>query len=142
MKISGHWLGRPVSVGVILCLTAPWGEAAIVRQQQTKTPSAIQAKSSSDGATSTAAQLDSNAQSGTLPQDQQQKNGSSSPVGTAAAPYQKAEGVPASRPAGAVVAPAKQKRTRSFLIKVGVIVGAAVAIGTVAALSKGSPSRP
>jgi hypothetical protein len=73
---------------------------------------------------------------------QQQQNGNSNPVGTAAAPYEKTTGVAASRPAGAVVAPAKQKRSRSFLIRVGLVIGACVAVGTVVALSAGSPSRP
>jgi hypothetical protein len=40
------------------------------------------------------------------------------------------------------MAPAKQRRTRTILIRVGLIAGAAVAIGTVVALSKTSPSRP
>jgi hypothetical protein len=70
------------------------------------------------------------------------QNGAANPVGTAAAPIGKTTGVAASRPAGAVIAPAKQRRARSILIRVGVILGAAVAIGTVVALSKASPSRP
>ncbi len=64
------------------------------------------------------------------------------PVGTAAAPYEKGVGNAASRPAGAAIAPAKQKRTRSILIRVGILVGAAAAIGTVVGLSMASPSRP
>ncbi len=64
------------------------------------------------------------------------------PVGTAAAPLAKPTGVAASRPAGAVIAPAKQHRVRAIVIRVGIIVGAGVAIGTVAALSRGSSSRP
>lgn len=71
-----------------------------------------------------------------------QQNGETKPVGTAAAPYEKPAGVAASRPAGAAIAPAKQRRSRSFLIKVGLIVGAGVALGTVVALSQGSSSRP
>jgi hypothetical protein len=54
----------------------------------------------------------------------------------------KTGGVAASRPAGAVIAPGKQRRARSILIRVGVIVGAAVAVGTVVGLSHASPSRP
>ncbi len=77
-------------------------------------------------------------QSGTEPS----QNGAPKPVGTAAAPYEKTTGVAASRPAGAVIAPAKQRRARSILIRVSVVVGAAVAIGTVVALSHASPSRP
>jgi hypothetical protein len=40
------------------------------------------------------------------------------------------------------IAPAKQHQVRSFLIKLGAIAGGAVAIGTVYALSRSSPSRP
>lgn len=64
------------------------------------------------------------------------------PVGTAAAQAAKTRGGVASKPAGAAIAPAKQKRTRSLLIKLGLIAGAGVAAGTVYALQKGSPSRP
>jgi hypothetical protein len=64
------------------------------------------------------------------------------PVGTAAAPYEKVTGVPASRPAGAAIAPAKQRRARSILIRIGLIVAAGAAIGTVVALSNASSSKP
>jgi len=47
-----------------------------------------------------------------------------------------------SRPAGAAIASAKQRRVRVILISVGVIAGAAIAGGTVAALSHASPGRP
>jgi hypothetical protein len=72
----------------------------------------------------------------------QQQNGVTRPVGTAAAPLEKPTGVTASRPAGAVIAPAKQHRVRAILIRVSIVVGAAVAVGTVVALSRASPSRP
>ncbi len=74
-----------------------------------------------------------------LQSDQQQN---SNPVGTAAAPVAKPTGVAASRPAGAVIAPAKQRRVRPIVIRVGIIVGAAVAVGTVVGLSRASSSRP
>lgn len=64
------------------------------------------------------------------------------PRGTAAARAAKTQGGAASKPAGAAIAPAKQRRSRSLLIKLGVIAGAGAALGTVYALSKGSPSRP
>jgi len=73
---------------------------------------------------------------------QLQQNSPREPVGTAAAESVETTGVAASNPAGAAIAPAKQRRTRSFLIKVGALVGAGAAIGAVAALSSGSPSRP
>jgi hypothetical protein len=71
-----------------------------------------------------------------LPQDAQK------PVGTAAGPYTKTTGVAGSRPAGAAIAPAKQKRKKALMIRVGLIVGGAVAVGTVAGLSMASSSRP
>jgi hypothetical protein len=63
-------------------------------------------------------------------------------VGTAAAPYVKPTGVAAARPAGAAIAPAKQRRAHSFVIKFALIAGAAAAGGAVVALSMGSRSRP
>jgi hypothetical protein len=81
----------------------------------------------------------------TSPQQQsnpQQQSTPQQPLGTAAAPYEKPSGITASRPSGAAIAPAKQRRTRTFIIRVGVLVAAAVAVGTVVALSSASPSTP
>lgn len=64
------------------------------------------------------------------------------PTGTAAAQQGKISGSALSEPAGVAIAPAKQRRVRSILIKVGFIAGAGIALGTVAALSAASPSRP
>jgi hypothetical protein len=64
------------------------------------------------------------------------------PVGTAAAETTTTTGFAVSRPAGSALAPAKQKRSRTILISVAAVVGAAVAVGAVAALSKGTPSKP
>lgn len=72
----------------------------------------------------------------------QQPSGQATPVGTAAAPGNEPVGVAGSRPAGAVIAPAKQRRVHTFLISVGLIAGACIAIGTVAALTHASPSQP
>jgi hypothetical protein len=71
-----------------------------------------------------------------------QQNSTPAPVGTAAAPGEKPTGAAGSRPAGAVIAPAKQRRVHTILISVGLVVGAGIAIGTVAALSHASPSQP
>ena len=73
---------------------------------------------------------------------QPQSSPTQKPVGTAAAERPVTTGVAASSAAGAAIAPAKQRRARMLLIKVGAIVGAGVAVGTVAALSSASPSRP
>jgi hypothetical protein len=64
------------------------------------------------------------------------------PLGTAAAEKGQTAGGAASRPAGVAIAPAKQKRSRSLLIKLGAIAAAGAAIGTVYALSKGTGSTP
>ena len=151
MGISDCWLRRQIVGCIVVLLAVPFGQAATPRPQQT--PSGQQAEGgrsvqvqsqqsqsqNSDNTTGTPAADTNHASQRAL---QPPQNDTSKPLGTAAAPYEKSTGVPASRPAGAVIAPAKQRRTRSFLIKVGVIVGAAVAIGTVAALSKASPNRP
>jgi hypothetical protein len=72
----------------------------------------------------------------------QQQNPNPAPSGTAGAKAPAVRGAPASRPIGAAIAPTKQKRRRSLLIKAGLVAGAAVAVGSVFALSKGSPARP
>lgn len=72
----------------------------------------------------------------------QQQTPNSVPSGTAGAKAPTVRGAPASRPIGAAIAPTKQKQRRSLLIKVGLVAGAAVAVGSVFALSKGSSSRP
>jgi hypothetical protein len=71
------------------------------------------------------------------PQSQTQK-----PVGTAVAETPGTTGIAASNPAGAAIAPAKQRRVRTVFIRVGAILGAGVAVGTVAALASASPSKP
>jgi len=72
-------------------------------------------------------------------QDQQSTQ---APAGAAAAKAPRVQGAPASEPVGAAIAPAKQSQRRSLWIKVGLVAGAGIALGTALALSKGSPSRP
>jgi len=79
---------------------------------------------------------------GPQPSRDQQQNGLPQPVGTAAAPSVTRTGVMASKPAGAAIAPAKQRRVRVFLISLAVVAATGVAIGTVAGLSHTSPSQP
>jgi hypothetical protein len=64
------------------------------------------------------------------------------PLGTAAAEGVNTAGNGASKPAGSAIAPAKQGRKRSLLIKLGAIAAVGVAVGTVAALSRGTPGNP
>lgn len=161
MRISFGWLWRLIAGSLVMflalplaaqpqeALPAPQQGVSSVQQVQkpdstAKKPAANTTQSSPNAPGSAASQTGNPDQpSGTAQTTaEQQQNGAPEPVGTAAAPYEKPLGVAASRPAGAVIAPAKQRRTRSILIKVGLVVAAAAAIGTVVALSKASPSRP
>lgn len=78
------------------------------------------------------------AQSGQTPSP----SGTTQPLGTAAAEKATTAGGAASRPAGTAIAPAKQRQVRSFLLRMGLIAAGGVALGTVYALTKGSPSKP
>ncbi|HLW89435.1 MAG TPA: STAS domain-containing protein [Terriglobales bacterium] len=166
-RLSGRWLRLQIAGCLMFLLVAPLAAAATSPQQQANpsrqnvytTPA--QSQDSGSGAKKVNAgpsdpetlpnspgavlsQTASNNQpfSGQQPSPNQQQNGTQEPVGTAAAEFIKTTGVAASKPAGAAIAPAKQKRARSILIKVGAIMGAGVAVGTVVALASSSPSRP
>jgi hypothetical protein len=76
----------------------------------------------------------------TTGQDQAQKP--QRPVGTAAAEAPTVNGVTAAEPAGVAIAPAKQRRVRTIVLKVGAMVGAGVAVGTVIALTAATSSKP
>jgi len=142
MDISISGWKKPVAAGLMCLLALPLAEVASAQasgaaQQQT-TPA-------SQAPTPTLETRDQSSQSGSSSSQQsssQQQPGDQKPVGTAVAPVERSTGIAASRPAGAVIAPAKQKRARTILIRVGVVVGAAVAVGIVVGLSKASPARP
>ncbi len=67
---------------------------------------------------------------------------SQEPLGTATAERGTTAGGPASEPAGMAIAPAKQKQTRSLLIKIGAVVAAGAALGIVYGLSRSTPPTP
>jgi hypothetical protein len=73
---------------------------------------------------------------------QSSSTSSQKPVGTAAAEAPNASGIAASQPAGVAIAPAKQHRVRTIVLRTGAIVGACVAVGAVVALTAGTPSKP
>lgn len=154
LTISNSLFQKPIAITLAVLLSVPLCQAqqqpdqtqsasATAAQTQTQNSSVPPPKSSSNTAEPGSPDVQAPAPSSqtttstpqTTPQEQQ-------PVGTAAAPYEKPIGSAVSRPAGAAIAPGKQRRRRTFLIKVGLVVGAAVAVGTVVALSKGSPARP
>jgi len=82
--------------------------------------------------------------SSSQPQQQgtQQQGTPQKPVGTAASESPNASGVAASQPAGIAIAPSKQHRVRTIVIRTGAIIGAAVAVGTVIALTAATSSKP
>ncbi len=79
------------------------------------------------------------AQSAQTPANQQP---AATPSGAAGAKAAEVKGAPVAQPAGAAVAPPRQRGHRSLIIKIGLLAGAGVAVGTAVALSERSPSRP
>jgi hypothetical protein len=167
LRTSGAWLRRQIVGYLLLLLVVPFASAALSPPQEAnlgqkaRDGSSVQAQSQDSNTDTKKAnaepqhdslpnspstvrsqtvhdnQLSSSQQTSLKQQDSVQE-----PLGAAAARPVKTTGIAASKPAGAAIAPAKQRRARSVLIKVGAIAGAGVAIGVVAALSSASPSRP
>lgn len=156
------WFTRQIARCLILWMVAPFGMNGQARAEQASGNSSQ--GGSAQGTGTQASQTQSGAQEGSgsnavqqpipdAPEAQDTEQGSApngtgpasgsdqKPLGVAAAPYTRPTGVAGSRPAGAVIAPAKQRRVRTILISIGVVVAAGVAIGTVAGLSHASPSH-
>ncbi len=158
------WLrGADTAVLAALCL-AVWLPASA--QQTTKAadePQAIASTSANsaelpDSPGTVVARLAEGAQQNTISAPQQSSAPSSpaqnqsqpsqpqivpqKPVGTATAEAPTTTGIAASQPAGAAIAPAKQHRVRTIVLRTGAIIGAAVAVGTVVALAEATPSKP
>jgi hypothetical protein len=168
MRIAGWLTERQIGGCLVLMLAAPtakaaatpWRDTAPAQQEQSAPLSGAQQVAADSGkpivnsAQSDATLPDapevaqspstgSNEQNASSqPSQDPQQNGAAQPVGTAAAPSETATGVAASKPAGAAIAPAKQRRVRTFLISIAVVAAACVAVGTVAGLSRTSPSQP
>jgi hypothetical protein len=64
------------------------------------------------------------------------------PVGTAAAEASNVNAISASQPAGVAIAPAKQHRVRTIILRTGAIIGAGVAVGAIVALTAATPPKP
>ena len=169
MTIPCGWLTRQIAAALVIAMIAPSVDAApaparagldgsqtrnpsdqaesnastsLAKNQGTKTDAQQGLYPDSPVAKPTEASGESGQASASLSGQEPQQSNPPKPVGTAAAPEMKTSGVAASRPAGAAIAPGKQRRARSFLIRVSIVLGAAVAIGTVVGLSRASPSRP
>lgn len=169
MKVNRGFHARMLASAIALALVA-WQSSYLLAQdppsspavaspssQLPDSPGSVQSPQNSAPATSNAdetpaqatqdqqsppPQTQSTQQQAAKQQPTQQAPAPRQPVGTAAAETVPTTGVAASRPAGAALAPAKQRRVRSILIKVGFLAGAAAAIGTTVALSESSPSKP
>lgn len=133
------WLERQIACGLALAMMMPVGWAATDPLPSAPVPHVDAQAQADQTQAAPASQSPQNAKTQQAPADQQNPN---HPVGTAAAPVVKPEGAPASRPAGAAIAPMKQRRTRAFTIRVAILVAAAVAVGTVAGATLASPARP
>ncbi|HZR57529.1 MAG TPA: hypothetical protein VFA74_11695 [Terriglobales bacterium] len=137
--------GRLVSCGLAICF---FMDPAFMAAQQISNGSKLQliAELPDSPSTSQAQNASTTQTLPSSPASSAQNNSAQTgtptqPTGTAAAPAITTTGNAASRPAGAAIAPPKQRQVRSFLIKFGFIAGAGAALGTVAALSMASPSR-
>lgn len=118
---------------------AAWAKAqdSVPRQDtasQTATPPSTQ-----NGALQSGTSQSGSSQN-TATQDQSQKP--QRPVGTAAAEAPRVSGITAAQPAGVAIAPAKQRRVKTIVLRVGAILGAGAAVGTVVALTAGTSSKP
>ncbi len=149
---TSAWV-RLIAVLLGLLLAFPASEAGVAMAQQagpqTTPPTVAEnalpenpAPQNQQPAPTNAQPAPQNGQTTQQPGGNQSQDANHKPVGTAAAPYEPTVGVAGSRPSGAAIAPAKQRRVRTILISLGVIAGAGIAVGSVAALSHGSPSRP
>jgi len=140
MKSLSYRMGKQTAVCLVLSFALTMSEVADAApspvfnpQQSQNAPPQDQSQPSGTQTQSPQAGPDQAAQS---------TSAITKPVGTAVAPSEPVTGVAATRPVGAAIAPAKQRRTRAILIRMSIVIGAAVAIGTVVALSKASPGRP
>lgn len=141
------------ALAILLCCTpellfAVTGQNAAPQEPQATVPQSDSAPQNSAPAQPTVPdapqaqpQQNSTAQTSPAP-GQNPANNPQEPEGTAAARAAKTIGGPASKPAGSAIAPAKQRQVRSLLIKIGAIAAAGAALGTVYALTRGTPGKP
>jgi hypothetical protein len=136
MTIS--FLHRSISLLLVMQLAVPLGYAGQQTPVNQQPQNSTSAPAQSPGDTPA---LESRPEPG-ADQNTKQPESPNKPVGTATAPYEKPSGVAASRPAGAVIAPAKQRHIHTIFIRVAIVAAAAAAVGAVAALSQASPGQP
>jgi anti-anti-sigma regulatory factor len=172
LKMTHHLLTRLVSGIVVFAVLASASARAVGKQEPADSPQQTPAASSTstqdpsqpaappavedptknlpsphstseampDSPGAVRSQVPANGAAQTSPQ--QPAANATTPLGTAAAELTTTSGVAASKPAGAAFAPAKQHRMRTIVISMAAVLGAGVAVGSVVALSEGSPSKP
>lgn len=121
-------------------------QASLLNVELPDSPGAVVSKLHQSTAQQDAAGQVPNTQASTQPEDQPAQPPTppptQKPVGTAAAGFIPTSGVAASQPAGVAIAPAKQHRVRTMVIRMGALIGAGVAVGSVVALTEATPSKP
>jgi hypothetical protein len=143
-------LGIACCVFILNCSVPSWAQQAKRDPGQSADTVALTELPDSPGTTLSQLQEPANqngpAQTQTTPAPQTAVPGQGQeeqrPVGTAAAEAPKVSGITAAQPAGVAIAPGKQRRVRTIVLKVGAIVGAGAALGTVIALTAATPSKP
>jgi hypothetical protein len=124
-------------------LNNPWLLAQSSSQSSSSQSSSSQSPSpQTQPADTSSAQTSPSKDQNQVPQSQQPPARKQEPVGTAAAEAPRTTGVAASQPAGLAIAPAKQRRVRTIIIRTGAIIGAGVAVGSVIALTEATSSKP
>jgi len=142
MKILSYRIGKQIAVCLVFSLALTMSGMAETTPSSASNPQQSQSASAQDQSQPAATQTQTPQAPAPPSSSDQSPSGITRPIGTAAAPSEPVTGVAATRPVGAAIAPAKQRRARAILIRMSIVIGAAVAIGTVVALSKASPSRP
>jgi len=143
MNGTGRRCSKHISIAVLAAALVMWSEIPVLASPFQSGQSS--ASSPSNSSTSTAGQKqDESLPDAPQPQSQTPTNQqpADTPSGAAGAKAAKVKGAPVAKPAGAAVAPARQHGHRSLLIKLGVVAGAGIAVGSVVALADRSPARP
>jgi hypothetical protein len=141
MRISSYRKWKQIAC-LVFSLALPMSEVAAASSQPLFSPEQLPIAPPQDQSQPSATQTPSPQPGAVQSSSDQSQNGIARPVGTAAAPAEPVNGVAATRPVGAAIAPAKQRCARVILIRMSIVIGAAVAVGTVVALTRASPSRP
>ena len=150
MRVRNKWMRGTACTLTLVCMLAAVELPAAAQQtappsdvQLPDSPSATLAKLQPPALSQSGTQSEPSATAPPVPQNQTQAQPApQKPEGTAAAEPTHAGGVAASQPAGVAIAPDKQHRARTIVIRVGAIIGAAAAVGAVVALTEATGSKP